>query len=247
VEAAWRTVPLLNMGSIEGNLLATRTLVLSFLASFILVVGTIVLPLVRRARPRGDVGPTLAAGIAYFLLIGVGFMLAEVALLQRLGLILGQPTYSLVVVVTSLVAGTGLGALVSDRLPLDRAPLCYVFPLVLSVSVASLGWFSPAFAAFALPQEIPARIGWSIAVTGGLGVLLGVAFPAGMRLATAPLPDEAPWFWGMNGVGSVLASSAAVMLAERYGLRVTLFCGAACYVFLLLPIAVLTRGRRTTA
>ncbi|HVU02331.1 MAG TPA: hypothetical protein VHE30_11295 [Polyangiaceae bacterium] len=244
VEAAWRTVRLVNMGTIEGNLLATRTLVLAFLASLALVTSAIVVPLVRRARPRGAPGGTLSAGIAYFLLIGVGFMLVEVALLQRLGLVLGQPAYSLVVVVTSLVGGTGLGALASDRLPLDRAPACYVFPLVLAAAVAALAALSPAFAAFALPREIPVRIAYSVAITAGLGALLGVAFPAGMRLATRPLPDEAPWFWGMNGVGSVLASSVAVMLAERWGLRITLFTGALCYVLVLIPVAVLVRARR---
>ena len=70
-----------------------------------------------------------------------------------------------------------------------------------------------------------------------------MAFPAGMRFAQPAYEAETPWFWGMNGVGSVLASSSAVIISQRWGLTVTLLFAAGLYVLLLVPIAVWTRSR----
>ena len=54
--------------------------------------------------------------LAYFGLLGAGFMLVEVALLQRFVLLLGHPVYSLTVTLFSLLLGTGLGSYLSRRI-----------------------------------------------------------------------------------------------------------------------------------
>jgi len=239
IEAAWRTIePVVNMGSIPGNQIATRTLALSFISSVFLVLAAIVVPLGLRARPRGQSKRGMYAGIGYFALIGAGFMLAEVTLLQRLSLMLGDPNSSLIVVLSSLVASTGLGSLLSDRLELTRAPLCYVYPLVIAAALVlcALAW--PMVSAFAVGQSHAARLGLAVGLTASLGCLFGLAFPAGMRFAQAGHSAETPWFWGMNGVGSVLASSVAVIISQRWGLTITLLVAAGSYVLLLVPIAV---------
>ena len=45
----------------------------------------------------------------YFGALGAGFMLIEVAVLQRFVLLLGHPVYSLTVTLFSLLLGTGHG------------------------------------------------------------------------------------------------------------------------------------------
>lgn len=237
----WHELPEVAGGTIQGNLLATRTLGLAFIASFVLAIVAIVGPLAYRARPRGRAAPGLYAGLSYFCLIGVGFMLTEIGLLQRLSLVLGHPIYSLIVVLSSLVAAAGLGSLLSDRLPLDRSPWCYVFPLVIAAWIATLALAWPGVAARFTAAPLGVRIAFSVAVTASLGVTLGVAFPAGMRMVRATHDEETPWFWGLNGVGSVIASSGAILIALSYGLTVLLLVGAGCY--LLLSVAVLAFRR----
>src|SRR2546422_11223328 len=71
------------------------------------------------------IGPLLVGGerpgrgwgawLAYFGALGAGFMLLEVAVLQRFVLLLGHPVYSLTVTLFSLLLGTGLGAAWSRR------------------------------------------------------------------------------------------------------------------------------------
>ena len=68
----------------------------------------------RRAR-RG-----WSAWLAYFGALGAGFMLIEVAVLQRFVLLLGHPVYSLTVTLFSLLLGTGLGAALSRRFADER-------------------------------------------------------------------------------------------------------------------------------
>ena len=60
---------------------------------------------VAAARPRGWL-----AWLVYFGALGAGFMLIEVAVLQRFVLLLGHPVYSLTVTLFSLLLGTGIGA-----------------------------------------------------------------------------------------------------------------------------------------
>jgi hypothetical protein len=236
--ALWRPLPATTAGTIEGNLLATRTLAMTVFASLVFAIGSIVWPLSRRARPKGNLSRKLFGGLAYFLLIGVGFMLIEIAILQRLSIVLGHPIYGLIVVLSSLIAAAGIGSFLSDAAPLSRAPYCYVFPLLIAGLVITFALAWPRVAPTIIAAETPLRIAWSVAVTLLIGLPLGVAFPAGMRMMREGHAEETPWLWGLNGVGSVMASSLAILVALVGGLTVLLFAAAGCYLLLLVAIAV---------
>ena len=60
--------------------------------------------------------------LGYFGTLGAGFMLIEVALLQRFVLLLGHPVYSLTVTLFSILLGTGIGSLVEPPHQRRRAP-----------------------------------------------------------------------------------------------------------------------------
>jgi len=229
LRALLKPLPDVAQGSIEGNLLATRTLGLALFASVLLVGVGIGLPLVRRARPSGRSNKSLWAALAYFAAIGVGFMLAEIALLQRLTLVLGHPSYSLMVVLASLIGAAGAGSLISDRLPLTRAPHCYAFPiaLVLLLSALALGWHSIAPRFMAAPTAT--RIGFALAITALTGLPLGLAFPTGLRLCRSLHDDELPWLWGINGAASVLCSVLAIVVALSAGIAASFWIGVLCY------------------
>src|SRR5262250_1502190 len=60
--------------------------------------------------------PDLWYGSAYFLCIGLGFMLVEVPWMQRFVLYLGHPSYASTVVLTCLLLGAGIGSSVAARI-----------------------------------------------------------------------------------------------------------------------------------
>ncbi len=53
--------------------------------------------------------------LLYFVSIGLGFILVEIAFVQRIALYLGQPTYALTVVIFSLLLSSGSGSYLSRR------------------------------------------------------------------------------------------------------------------------------------
>jgi hypothetical protein len=135
----------------RGNILATATLALLFLLSTMLALATIIMPLRPAIR---DIGRRLAfGGTMYFLLIGIGFTCVEIGLLQRLSVFLGHPIYSLSIVLFSIILATGVGSLLSDRLPLDT-PTKFVTWSVLSAAISSIcpigcrTWPSPSTARY---------------------------------------------------------------------------------------------------
>ncbi|MCX7015576.1 MAG: hypothetical protein NTW86_23990, partial [Candidatus Sumerlaeota bacterium] len=219
-------------GIINGNLLATLSLLGLVLALFIVAMATIALPLVLRGRfglgPSAP-GRTLRAGALYFSLIGAGFMLAEIALIQRLTVFLGHPIYALGVLLFTLILSTGLGSLISDRLPLTRPPWVYLYPLaalgallLLSVSL------SPLLGAMA-GVALGGRIAASIAIIAPLGALLGLFFPTGMRMVRAASATESPWYWALNGIFGVLCSALAVFISIYAGISTNLVLAGLCY------------------
>ena len=97
-------------------LLPLLHLTIFMLAALILVVLTIVWPARRWTRLQQGSAPAPAGAILYFIGIGLGFMLAEMGMMQQLSIFLGQPIYSLAVVLAGLILFAGLGSLASDRI-----------------------------------------------------------------------------------------------------------------------------------
>jgi hypothetical protein len=58
-----------------------------------------------------------------------------------------------------------------------------------------------------------------------------------MRLVSAIDQTPMPWFWGINGAASVLASTLAVACSLALGISTTLTIAALCYI-LLIPAAL---------
>ena len=54
--------------------------------------------------------------LLYFLAIGTGYILIEVALIQKFVLFLGHPTYALTVVIFSMLVSSGLGSFLSQKI-----------------------------------------------------------------------------------------------------------------------------------
>jgi hypothetical protein len=194
----------LGNGVVRGNLLASAVLMLILFISIIAVITTILVPL-RRAAKECPL-PLAVNGSLYFSLIGMGFMLTEIALLQRFSIYLGHPIYSLSVSLFSLILSSGLGSLTSDRLKLDTQGKLMTWACLLVAYLVMLEQFLPVVFEHTTGQQRLVRIGVSVAVIMPLGFLLGFAFPTGMRLVEAIDTQPTPWFWGINGATGVLAS-----------------------------------------
>ncbi len=238
-----------------GNLQAARSLLFAVLVSLILTVLAVVVPL--RAR-LGDLTriprPDLAAALAYFALIGLGFMFVEIGLLSRLNSFLGHPTLALAVLLGGVIFFAGIGSLASAGIDPHLRKWAVSFPLVPAglVLIVSLcaPWILRQFGG--APTAVRCLVSLGMLAPPALG--MGLCFPLGLRLCErmerahgSEPPRLGPWVWSINGAFSVCASGLGLMSSMAWGIAGTLWLGAACY--LLLPIATwqLTRPRRGEA
>jgi hypothetical protein len=209
--------------------------------SVALVAATIIVPL--RQTPREVGWPLAAGGTVYFALIGIGFMMIEIALLQRMSVFLGHPIYALSIVLFSLILWTGLGSIASERMRLDGAGKRVAWSVTSAAYLFALPFWLPTV--FGLDgADLLVRAGLCVLVLAPAGFLMGFGFPTGMRLVSTINAGPMPWFWGINGAAGVLAASLAVVTSIALGIDTTLRIGAACYLLVAAPAVLLVSIRR---
>lgn len=189
----------------------------------------VLLPLWLGTRRRGLERPT-SMTLAYFGALGLGFMLVEIPTMQKLTVYLGQPVYSLAVVLFSLLLFSGLGSLWSGRWARERVAnnMRWVFmALVIFLLLHALA------SSFVLSRTLGLPLVWRLVIAVGLlailGFLMGIPFPTGIRLEGRRHSTVVPWLWGINGIMSVLGSALATALSIHIGFRLTLVGAALVY------------------
>jgi SAM-dependent methyltransferase len=236
----WNVPRLLKEGGHGADLQALLFVVAFMLAALTLVVLTIVLPLKRWATRQSQAAPPRVGGIAYFVGIGVGFMLVEMAMMQQLSIFLGHPIYSLVLVLTGLILSSGVGSLVSDQLPLasnaaSRVPALAVTVILILYSVVAI----PVIHRF-IAETLWQRALLSLALVVPCGFFMGFCFPVGLRwMSTLDQQENLPWMWAINGAAATLGSFVAIVLSMETNIITCALAGAACYLLaaVVLPVS----------
>lgn len=194
-----------------------------------LTLAFIVLPVFLKAEPR-VLRENLVLSLA-FAAIGLGFMLVEIAQMQRLILLLGHPTFSLSVVLFGLLVSSGVGSFATERL--GTAQLAWAARRRLGAIVGVLtiiGLITPAATRMFEGSATPARVVVALLLLMPAGFFMGMAFPIAMRIGSRRCPSLTPWLWGINGATSVTASVLAVMISSNWGISAAWWTGVACYV-----------------
>jgi hypothetical protein len=191
----------------------------------VLALSALLVVLGRPRRPRGEpVTVPYAGSIVFFACLGVGFIAVELALLQNLTLLLGHPIFTLSVLLFTLLAAGGLGARQSERFSVGRVCL-WVAGLSMTYALA-LPWAVPRL----LPLPLLARMALAVTLVVPLGFAMGMPFPRGLRRAGQGFLPAPAFYWGLNGVFSVIGSMATILIAVTVGFRAAMLAGSLCYV-----------------
>src|SRR2546429_545491 len=201
--------------------------------SLLAVLAFLVIPLAVRARSK----PQQPLQLFYFIAVGLGYILVEIAFIQRFVLFLGHPTYALTVVVFLLLLSSGAGSLISRTWLVETRRVW--LPILLIASALLLY-------VFILPALLNALVGLPFAakvIVSGvllvpLGFAMGMPFPTGLRAFSSKpsLPGQAAdenaveWAWARHAASSLLGSVLAMVIAIQFGLNATLACGATAYL-----------------
>ncbi|MCS7178732.1 MAG: hypothetical protein N0A03_05590 [Anaerolineae bacterium] len=175
-------------------------------------------------QPAGGQPQGLPLRLAPFGFLGLAFMLVEIPLLQRFILFLGHPAYAMAGVLGALLLFSGLGSLLSARVPPRRALEGVVGVVVL------YGLGMPLFSGPLLGLPFGARAAVAALGLAPLGLAMGMPFPRLLGALQEREPALVPWAWGVNGALSVVASVLAALMALSWGFRAVLLAGAAAYL-----------------
>lgn len=170
------------------------------------------------------------ADATYVFLLGVGFMMIEMPMLQRFSMLLGNPTASLSVVLSTLLVCGGVGSATLNRERVDEAGHLRRVIAGLVVYGAILTFSFDLWAHLLRAQPSAVRVMASAALLAPLGFLCGGPLSIAIRHAGRRDDARVPWLWGMNGAASVFGSVAATAIALHAGLRAATLCGLLAYV-----------------
>lgn len=206
---------------------------------------------------NGGSGVTLQ--LLYFVAVGLGYMLVEIAFIQRFVLFLGHPTYALTVVIFLLLLSSGVGSLVSRKYLTDsfrvRLPLAFIV-----IAIAAYVLVLPRVLTKLVGLPLVVKLFISGAMLIPLGLAMGMPFPTGLRWLArrvsgedgvmVPAPLEAAhadnaveWAWAVNSASSVLGSTLAMMIAVQFGFNSALALGAVAYLVALALTTTFPRMR----
>ena len=205
----------------------------AFLAVVVVLAAVfLLLPLVTIRKAWNEM-PHKGASAVYFAALGLGFMFIEVAVMQKLTLLLGYPTYALSVTLFGLLLSSGIGSYLSSRYEGSRGRLLGMaiggLTLVVLVAIVAL----PSVIDAVVGQALPLRILVAMLIIAPAGLCLGIFMPLGLR-AVSRISERSheyvAWVWAINGFFSVIASILSTILAMIVGFRILLLIALVIYL-----------------
>jgi len=204
--------------------LGITTLLLLLVISIFAVGVFLILPMLVRTGGRAD-----AVGLGYFIMVGMGYILVEISLIQRFVLFLGHPTYAVTVVIFLMLLGSGTGSFVSRRFIVRESALKTLLAiLVFGISVYL--FLVPLLLSRIVGIPFPAKLVVSFILLAPLAFAMGMPFPAGLRTLQERASNSIEWAWAVNAASSVLGSVIAMVTAIQFGLTAALATGAISYL-----------------
>ncbi len=210
---------------VERVLVYTNTVYISILAiAIVFSLLFIYIPLRLRGRRQNT------RNIAYFSLIGLAFIMVEIILIKIFQLLLGNPSYSISVIIFSLLLSAGAGSYHSEKIiKLFRDRMLYISIFITIVLIIySLFLFNLIYLSIEFPLLIRAVI--SLLLISIPGIPMGVYFPLGLRNISSGNPEMTGWAWGANAFATVLGSVITVIISINWNFSAGLITAAFVYM-----------------
>lgn len=186
----------------------------------------------------------------YFIMIGVGFMVLEVTMIQRFMLVLGNPVFAMSAIIFTMLVGAGLGSLASSRFRQDilHRYLFLACSLIVALSVFYILSLSTIFN-YINVSTISFRVIITVILLFPLGFAMGFPLPIAIRyIKIFRVSKIIPWMLAINGASSVFGSALAIIISISYGYNQALIVAIICYSAVLLSsFRLLFQYRRVSA
>jgi hypothetical protein len=193
-----------------------------------IVIMLVLPPLLLGARLPAEKG--IRTFLLFFVCVGTGYILIQVALIQKFVLFLGHPTYALTVIAFSMLVASGLGSFFSRRFGMaDPARLRRVLVLI-PILVTLLAFTAGPVTSAGIGWPLPVRLIVASAMIAPAAFFMGMPFPSALARLEQWHRPSVRWAWSLNAAASVMGSALAIFLALYLGLRDTLITGGVFYL-----------------
>jgi hypothetical protein len=209
-----------------GYLLLLGTLIQSIFFGILIII----LPVTTRWQDLFKGRKGTMGVIVYYGCLGLAYMLIEIFLIQKLVFFLGDPIFSVSIVITSMLILSGLGSLFSSRFDSRRV---FIVRIAVCCIIGSL-----IFYIFGLNYILRRFLGLhfffkvllSILIIAPAAFFMGMPFPSGLSTLSSHRNRLLPWAWGMNGALSVTGSLIARLISISTGFIWVLICAGPLYI-----------------
>ncbi len=216
-----------------GYVLELATLVLSIFFGMLIVL----IPLVGRRQELFRRQKGTVRVIIYYAALGIGYMMLEMYLIQRLVFFLANPIFSNTIVITAMLSISGIGALAAGRFKGGKRRLIIYAVAGIAVTIV--------FYLTLMPKIIDAFLGWPLILKMLLSILfiapgaffLGMPFPTGLDELSKNRSGLIPWAWGINGALSVTGAALTRLISISWGFPVVLMTVIILYFLALLAFS----------
>ncbi len=170
----------------------------------------------------------------YFSIIGLGFMLVEIPIMQKAILFMGSTTKAFSFILFSLLFSSGIGSFISSNGLIERInkKRDYIFLIVGLVNLL-IAIVSPVIFNSFVGIDIIGKFFVVFLLLFPLGIFLGMPFPRGIkRISQGKTVNGIPLAWGINGIMSVVSSILSLIISMKLGFNITLILGTLFYLIL---------------
>lgn len=217
-------------GYIATNIpLSLWTLILSLIQILSLALFGILYPHFKlKDAPKARQGKL--AIVFYFGALGLGFIFIEIALIQKLMVFLGGPTYSLSITLFSILLFSGFGSYFTKRLDSRPQKIFLVLPFLLLILAFGVNHILTLVIPHWLNFGLPVRSLLAVLVLAPLAFVMGMPFPSGIRLLSRYEPGLVPWAWAINSFMTVFGSLFCIFLSMLLGFQTVFVIAGLIYL-----------------
>jgi len=181
----------------------------------------------------------------YFSAIGLGFLMIEIAFMQKFILFLHHPVYAIAATLAAFLVFAGLGSACSSNLVQRFGQrLCLRIVIIFIVGL-SLGYLLllPEIFVWGSALSMPIRFFLTICLIAPLAFFMGMPMPLALGRLAKQADYLIPWAWAINSCASVISSVLTVLLAMQFGFSVVILMAVVLYALaiLIFPLPQLTR------
>ncbi len=214
--------------ALKDKPVAQVTLIVMFIQIFLVSGILLLLPLVFFKKKLKNIeGKNF---LIFFACIGLGYIIIQISLIQKFTLFLGQPVYTMLTVISTMLIASGFGSNYSKKITNDNIKKISEVFVAIIILTALTGIFASSLFNLFSGLHIIFRIIISIIIIAPTGFLLGIPFPTGISSIRQEEKSLIPVSWAINGFFSVTGTVITMILAMTIGFKLLFLLASMLYL-----------------